>query len=570
VSQMGARQIGGSARIIAAATMAARIAGFARMLVFSWAVGATVVGTAYQSTNTIPNVVFEIAAGGILAAVVVPLLAGRIERGERNESAAIVSALLGWALVVLVPLTILVALLAPWIARALLGPGGDAALGTRMLWVFAPQIVLYGIGIVASGVLNAHRRFTAAALAPLISSLVVIATYLAYAALVARHPDAATWVLAGGTTLGVVALVGTVLPSLRALDLHVRPTLAFPPGVAERARRLGGAGLIALLAQQLSVLGVLWLANHRAGPGSINGYQYVQAVYLLPYAVLAVPLSTAAFPALAATDGMGPAASATLERTSRQIAVLTGLAATVLAATSADLGAFFAAIDAGRDGAGAEALAALPTTMRAFAPGLVGFGLAALLTRALYVRGRPRTASLVMGAGWLLAIVIPLVATTGRPGTATTLRWIGVGSSVGMTIAALGLLVLVRWAWGPQAVARIPRTAGVAVLAGVLAAGWGASAREVFPAAQSATTAVLAGVVAAFVAAVAYGAWMWVLDRGGLRLLIGDRVVPGVDSAAEDAEVERSPGEHSGGERSPGQRSLGQRIRGEHSRGERG
>ena len=64
MSQRGLSQVGGPARIIAAATMAARIAGFARMLVFSWAVGATVVGTAYQSTNTIPNVVFEIAAGG--------------------------------------------------------------------------------------------------------------------------------------------------------------------------------------------------------------------------------------------------------------------------------------------------------------------------------------------------------------------------------------------------------------------------------------------------------------------------------------------------------------------------
>lgn len=539
MSQRGLSQVGGPARIIAAATMAARIAGFARMLVFSWAVGATVVGTAYQSTNTIPNVVFEIAAGGILAAVVVPLLAGRVERKKRDEAAAIASALLGWALLVLVPLALLVAILAPWIARALLGPDGDARLGTRMLWVFAPQIVLYGVGIVASGILNAHRRFTAAALAPLISSLVVIATYLLYAVLRDQNPDGAVWVLAGGTTLGVVALVATVLPSVRALELRIRPTLSFPPGVAARARRLGGAGLIALFAQQLSVLGVLWLANHRAGQGSINGYQYVQAVYLLPYAVFAVPLATAAFPVLAASDGHGANAAATLERTGRQIALLSGLAAAVLAATATDLGAFFTAIDAGREGTGAAALAALPATMRAFAPGLVGFGLAALLTRAIYVRGRARTASLVMGAGWLLAILIPFLATLGRPGTTPTLRWIGLGSSLGMTFAALGLLLLVRSAWGLPAVEHIPRTAGAALVAGLLAAGVGGRARGLFPIAEGAVEAVLAGLGAAVVAAIAFVAWMWVFDSSALALFTPGRRLLGDDAAAEDAEAER-------------------------------
>ena len=513
--------IAGQARVIGAVTMVARVAGFARMLVFSWAVGATAIGTAYQSTNTIPNVVYEVAAGGILAAIVVPLLAGRLERGERDDAAAIASALLGWTLLVLGPLAILVAVLAPWIAPALLGPGGATSAATRMLLVFAPQIVLYGIGIVLSGVLNAHRRFTAAALAPLVSSLVVIATYVAYGLLDAqkRAAGAGVWLLAGGTTLGVVALVATLLPALRTVDLRLRPRLSFPPGVAPAARRLAGAGLIALLAQQASVLAVLWLTNHRAAEGSINGYQYVQAVYLLPYAVLAVPLATAAFPALAASDGQGPEAAATLETTARQIIVLTGAAAAVLAATATDLGVFFSAIDAGRTGAGAAALDALPATMRAFAPGLIGFGLAALLTRALYVRGRARTSSLVMGAGWLVAVAIPLLLAATTTDTGRTLRLIGLGSSIGMTLAALGLLVLVRSAWGISAVDRIPRALLGAALAALIAAATGGRARGVLPAAESAPEAILAGVLIAGCVAIIYALWMWVMDAPSLALI---------------------------------------------------
>lgn len=529
--------VGRPARMIAAVTMAARVAGFARMVVFSWAVGATAIGTAYQSTNTIPNVVYEIAAGGILAAVVVPLLAGRIHHGSRQEAEQIASALLGWALLVLLPLTLLVALAAPWIARAVLGPDAPVDIGTRMLWVFAPQIVLYGIGIVVSGILNAHRRFAAAALAPLISSLVVIATYVGYALLVRGDPDApaGVWVLAGGTSAGVVAMVLTLLPPLRATGLRLRPALRFPPGVAERARRLAGAGLIALLAQQISVLAVLWLTNNRAGQGSINGYQYVQAVYLLPYAVLAVPLATAAFPVLAATDGAGDEAASTLRVTARQILLLCGLAATVLAATATDLGTFFSAIDAGRQGAGAAALAALPQTMRAFAPGLLGFGLAALLTRALYVRGRARTASVVVAAGWLLAVAIPLVAALGAVDTARTLRWIGIGSSIGMTLAAAGLVALVRSAWGPSATAGVVRTGLAALGATVLAAGLAGSIRQVLPSADSAGEAIAAGLVVAACGALIYLLWMWVLDAGSLRLVVPGAGSSGHELSREDA-----------------------------------
>jgi putative peptidoglycan lipid II flippase len=47
-----------------------------------------------------------------------------------------------------------------------------------MLLVFLPQVVLYGVAVVLTGVLQAHRRFLGPALAPLLSSVVVISAYL--------------------------------------------------------------------------------------------------------------------------------------------------------------------------------------------------------------------------------------------------------------------------------------------------------------------------------------------------------------------------------------------------------
>src|SRR3712207_5430007 len=137
------------------------------------------------SSDLVPNIVFEVVAGGALASLVVPMLAGGIATGDREQVRRTASALLGWTLLVLTPLAVLVAVLAEPIARLLLGGGAEAQVdvAARLLVVFAPQVVLYGIGIVLTGVLQAHRRFAGPALAPLLSSVVVAAAYLLFAAI---------------------------------------------------------------------------------------------------------------------------------------------------------------------------------------------------------------------------------------------------------------------------------------------------------------------------------------------------------------------------------------------------
>jgi putative peptidoglycan lipid II flippase len=390
---------------------------------------------------------------------------------------------------VLVPLSILMAAAAAPLSAFLVDSqrcSGSTDLTASMVVVFAPQIALYGVGIVLAGVLQAHRRFLAAALAPLLSSVVVIATYLLYGALaqgrgndLARLPSQASTVLAAGTTLGVVALSLPLLVPVHRAGIRLRPTWTFPTGVAARARALAGAGLLALVAQQIAVLVTLWVSQHRGGTGTLNVYTYVQAVYLLPYAVLAVPIATAALPAMA---GMASSldqislerAQGTLASSVRAITVATCAAAAVLYAIAGPTGAFFSALDAGRHSpAGQAALAALPGALSAFAPGLVGFGLAALLTRALYVQGRPAVAGGVVGLGWLIAAIVPLVVLHDEAGPRNTLQLLGFASSAGMTVAAIGLVVAVHRAWGPRTFRGLGRSAAVALGSGVVSAAVG-------------------------------------------------------------------------------------------------
>ncbi|MFC7492575.1 MULTISPECIES: murein biosynthesis integral membrane protein MurJ [unclassified Knoellia] len=486
---MTTRSVGQSvaraAVVVAVATLLARLAGFVRTLVFSASVGTSPVGDTYQTVNTLPNVVYEVAAGGALAAIAVPLVAGQLGSGRREDADRAGSALLTWAVLILLPLAAVVFVAAPWLSDLLLDDSevpGSVDLGASMLRIFAPQVALYGIGVVLAGMLQAHRRFLAAALAPLLSSLVVMAAYFAYGQRISRPvaveqvPSDAVWILAGGTTLGVVVLsLPLFVPALRA-GIRFRPTLSFPGDLGVRAAGLAGAGVIALAAQQAAVFLTLWLTHspRTVDTGAVNVYAYVQAVYLLPYAVLAVPIATAAFPSLASAEAArgttgDDSAPATLARSLRGILLLTSGAVAVLITVSRPVGRFFLALDRGSIGPGQSALAALPGALTSYAPGLVGFSVAALLTRALYVRGRPVHAAVAVGAGWAVAGLVPVLTIPDGSDAAATLTALGIASTCGMTISALALVVLVRRSWGVAALAGSGRTLAAAVVAVALA-----------------------------------------------------------------------------------------------------
>jgi putative peptidoglycan lipid II flippase len=510
-----AQGVAGAAALIAVLTLLARLAGFGRTLVFTNTVGADSTGDTYLAANNVPNIVFEVVAGGALAALVVPMLAGGIAVGDREQVRRTASALLGWMLLVLTPLAVAIAVFAEPIARLLLGSGTDAEvrLAARFLLVFAPQVVLYGIGIVLTGVLQAHRRFAGPALAPLLSSVVVAGAYLIFAGIggssdVDGLSTPAELVLGVGTTLGVVALSLCLLIPLRGLKLGLRPSLTFPVGAAPRVRRLAVAGVLTLAGQQLVAAVAIRLAAD--GP---DGTQVVYAagltLFLVPWAALAVPLATSAYPGLSERAEAGDDAG--YRRALAPVAVLLLAAAAVAAGLLVAVSGPMARVFLSRENP--ETVAALRDTIIAFAPGLVGYALVALLTRALYARGLWKAPTVCVVAGWLLAVVTDVVLARILPEEDRALA-LGIGHSVGVTVAGLALLVVVVRVAGPHALAGVPRT-GVAAVVGAAA---GAAVGLVTARALDADPVPQSGVLAAV------GAGLLV---GGLVLVIALTVMMG-------------------------------------------
>jgi putative peptidoglycan lipid II flippase len=541
--------------MIGVITVLARVVGFGRQVVFAHTVGPTCLGTAYTTANMVPNIIYDIVLGGALSSVVVPVLAGPAGRAG-EQARQIASALLTWTVVLLVPVSVVVAVAAHPIVSVLLSNAGGcpradlAGVGARMLIVFAPQVLLYGLAVVLYGILQSHRRFGAPALAPLLSSLVVVGAYAGFGVVGGMYvnrlhslPPSAEYLLSGGTTLGVLALVLTAVVPAWRLHIRFRPRLRFPAGVGSRVRKLAIAGVLTLIAQDASVAVVIVLANRYGSNGALVLYGFAWAVFVVPYAVLAVPIATSTFPELSATsrpatslsdgsltassrpDGSRPDSSrpdsqpsrggefdVTAAASTRAVMLASWLGAAALVGARVPLAHVF-------ESHSASSASILAVALAAFAPGLVGYGLSANLSRVLYARGQNRAPAVAMSAGWLLVIVADLliVPFVPRPRVVPAL---GLGTSIGLTVAGVALLALVRRDRGAGALAGVSR----AFLAGLAGCAAGAAAGSAVAALVRVSgffpNAGISVLVSAIVTAV-FVAVVMNLDGGDLRTALG-------------------------------------------------
>jgi peptidoglycan biosynthesis protein MviN/MurJ (putative lipid II flippase) len=265
-------------------------------------------------------------------------------------------------------------------------------------------------------------------------------------------------------------------------------------------------------------------------------YGFAWAVFVVPYAVLAVPIATSAFPELSTRDADADADAAagagdggfnlTAAASTRAVMVASWLGAAVLIGAREPIARVF-------EPGSAAAAAVLALAVAAFAPGLIGYGLSANLSRVLYARHRNRAPALAIAGGWLLVIVADATIVAFVPAY-RVVPVLGLGTTFGLTVSGIALLVLVRRECGPAALRRVPR----AFLAGLAGCAAGALA-------GSAVSAVISGAVPALpaggflanvglsvlvvvVVTAVFGAVVLRLDGGDLRTALSSlRARPG-------------------------------------------
>jgi putative peptidoglycan lipid II flippase len=298
---------------VAVGTLLSRITGLARIGFLAWALGAASLADTYNLANTTPNILYELLLGGILTATLVPIFVVNIEkRDDRAISAVFTIAITAIAIFTLVTMA-----LSPLIARLLTLRSDDSAhlhdAQVHVLVVFIvcflPQMVFYGFTALASALLNAHRRFVAAAFAPVVNNVVVIAMLTVFAMrtaddrsrwinVISVRDDRAMLLLLGvGTTLGIIAMAAVLIPALRRAQVHLRPVFAWRDPAVLTMLRLSGWTVGYVIANEVAQLFVFVLAN--AHTGNVSSYFYAFTFYQVPQGLLAVTIMTIMTPELA-------------------------------------------------------------------------------------------------------------------------------------------------------------------------------------------------------------------------------------------------------------------------------
>lgn len=440
---------------ISALTFVARLAGFARWVMLGYAVGTTYLGNVYQTANLVPNVVFELVAGGLLSSVLVPTFV-REQAAGRERTSEIASTLSNVLLAVSIPLVVLGIVFARPLMSALLVGVGDPVtkaqqveLGAWFLRFFLPQVPLYLLGIVMQGILHAHRRFVVPALGPLLSSLTVIATYVVFRRMgsdvsLTSVSRAQLWVLAGGTTLGVFVLTFCQVPSVLRLGIRWKPVISLRDPAVRAAVRAGGWGAGFLGVTQLMFVVAVMLANRVEG--GVVAFQIANAFFELPNATIGLPIAISLFPALSQAHATGDES-----RFAHLLA--NGWRVVLFGAIPAAAGLYLlapVATDVLLGWAPDVRPELVAATLQGLAIGVPPWLVIGTIVRALYSRGATARPFVLNAAAFVTLVVAGVGATAAmQPRDTSALRLLGSAIGIGWWLAAVvGVVLLARLAKG--------------------------------------------------------------------------------------------------------------------------
>ena len=426
-------------------TAVSRLTGVARVVMVGAVLGPTTFGDTFQLTNSLPNLVYYgFLAGSLFASLLVPALVRHVDAGDPDRTARVSGGFLGFswlAMLVLVPVVVLV--IPP--AIGLLAPGGEAAVATQtgqarlLLLLMCPQVFLYALSGASASVLNAHRRFALAALAPAVENVGMIAmlaaTWVVYGSVAEQgsQPTGVLVLLGLGSTSAVAANAALAWAGARSSGVTVRPRAGWrDPEVMSVVRRAVRAVVQAgLLALQMLVL--LLLAGRAAG-GTV-ALQMVFNFYSLPVELVATPVGLALIPRLSRMHRARQA------RDFRET-YLEGLDLALFLAVPAAIGyvllagpvAHSIAVGAMASAAGVGMMAGALATI---APGIVGQTAFYISMQAAYARQDTRTPLVSMSIQTSVCLSLAL-ATLAVPGE-QAVRLLGAAYAAGALVGGLHL-----------------------------------------------------------------------------------------------------------------------------------
>jgi putative peptidoglycan lipid II flippase len=314
----GSDSVARNSAVMAVGSLVSRMTGFLRTAVLGAAIGVGVVSNDYNLANTVPNMVYELLLGGVLASVIVPLLV-RARTRDVDRGEAYTQRLLSMATIFLALATVLAVLCAPLIAGVFSNSGETAAsqhLTTIFSYLLLPEIFFYGMAALIAAVLNTRGHFAAPMWTPILNNIVVILAAGAFTLLPvvgkSLTPEGITTaqilVLGIGTTLGIVVQAGGLLPALKKVGFRWRWRWDWRELHLSELARISSWMLGYVVISQISLVIVLKISNvagthHLTATETAPGptiFNNAYLIFMMANGIVAVSIMTALMPRMSA------------------------------------------------------------------------------------------------------------------------------------------------------------------------------------------------------------------------------------------------------------------------------
>lgn len=279
--------------VILVVNLIVKLLGFVRESVIAAGFGASFIADAYVVAYTIPYFLQAILGAAIVAAIV-PVITSYMTEQRGAEAWKVGSLLINVIGLLLLALTLISIIAAPLLVK-LTAPGFNAeqlALSVKLARIMFPLVFLMGIGMVITGILNGCYRFVAAAFAPGISNIVIIAFVLLFAS---------NWGIEGlavGTLVSFIGFLLIMLPSLKKIGFKYSFVLDFRHPLVKRVLHDILPMLVGVAINQVYLALNRVFASSLAG-GSISSLNYANKLMNLPVGIFVAAVAAAVYPALA-------------------------------------------------------------------------------------------------------------------------------------------------------------------------------------------------------------------------------------------------------------------------------
>ncbi|MEX1019331.1 MAG: murein biosynthesis integral membrane protein MurJ [Litorilinea sp.] len=297
--------LAGAALLMAALFLLSRVTGLAREMVISAQFGTSTELDAYLAAFRVPDLLFQMVAGGALGSAFIPIFAEQWDSADAARAWQLFSRVLNLVLVTTAVLGGLAALFAQplveWTIARGFAPDQQLLTANLMRWMMI-STTIFAVSGLLMGALNALHHFLLPGAAPIVYNLLIIvgAWWLA--------PHYGVYGLVIGVVAGALAHLAVQLPALWRKGARYRWELA-------PAAWLGDADVRrVLLLMGPRVLGIFFVQMHflvntilasGLDAGSLSALNFAWLLMLLPLGLFAQSVATVAFPALSAQIAVG-------------------------------------------------------------------------------------------------------------------------------------------------------------------------------------------------------------------------------------------------------------------------